>query len=80
MSKERYYEKKLENKKVINISVIENYLKDTNLSKNKFCKNYKFSISTLNNILKNNLNINIKAIFKLAKIINIKVSELFRKD
>ncbi len=72
--------KNLKNKKVINTCVIENYLKDNNLSKNKFCKNYNFSISTLNNILKNNLHINIKAIFKLAKIINIKVSELFRKD
>ena len=72
--------KNLKNKKVINTCVIENYLKDNNLSKNKFCKNYNFSISTLNNILKNNLHINIKVIFKLAKIINIKVSELFRKD
>lgn len=72
--------KNLKNKKVINTCIIENYLKDNDLSKNKFCKNYNFSISTLNNILKNNLHINIKAIFKLAKIINIKVSELFRKD
>ena len=72
--------KNLKNKKVINTCVIDNYLKDNNLSKNKFCKNYNFSISTLNNILKNNLHINIRAIIKLAKIINIKVSELFRKD
>lgn len=67
-------------KKVIKTQVIENYLINNKLSKAKFCEINNFSLSTLNNVLKNNLKIKISALFKLAKIMKVEVIDLLIKD
>ena len=67
-------------KKIIETQVIENYLIKNNLSKAKFCRLNNFSLSTLNNILKNNLHIKITELTKLARIMKVEVIELLIKD
>lgn len=62
--------------KPINIELIENYIKLNKLSKYQFCKNCKISISVLNKILNNQINIRIKALFKIAETLNINVADL----
>lgn len=67
-------------KKDIETQVIENYLKTNKLSKARFCKDNNFSLSTLNNLLKNNLNVSTDALIKLARIMKIRVRDLIIKD
>ena len=60
----------------IKIDLINNYLKERNLSKTQFCKLCKISYSTLTNIL-NGDNFRLIALFKIAKILNIEVYQIF---
>ncbi len=60
--------------------VIENYLKINRISKMKFCKLCGVSLYTLKKIMNNNLNYRIDALFKIAKVINIQVSQMFSED
>lgn len=61
----------------INKALIENYLKENNMCKTKFCKVCKISPATLNKILSGNLNFSITALFKIAKMLKIYVYQLF---
>ncbi len=61
----------------INIKLIENYIKEKNLTKIKFCKICKISLGTLNKIMTNNKNFSIVTLFKIAKILNIQIYQLF---
>lgn len=65
-------------KNEINVEVINNYIKENKLTKNKFCKTCKISLSTLNKILNNKENFRIIALFKIAKVLNIKFCEIFK--
>lgn len=60
----------------INTKLIEEYIKKNNLSKIKFCKQCKISYSTLLRIL-NNGDFKIIALFKIARVMNVKVYNLF---
>lgn len=60
----------------INIDKIKNFMEAHNLSKSKFCNLAKINISTFNNILYGN-NFRVRALFKIARIMNIQVYELF---
>ena len=57
--------------------LIENFIKENNLSKSKFCKMCKISQSTLNKIITNNENFRIIALFKIARVLKIQVFEMF---
>ena len=57
--------------------LIENFIKENNLSKSKFCKMCKISQSTLNKIMTNNENFKIIALFKIARVLKIQVFEMF---
>ncbi len=57
--------------------LIENFIKENNLSKSKFCKMCKISQSTLNKIMTNNENFRIIALFKIARFLKIQVFEMF---
>ena len=62
---------------LIKIELIENYIKNNKLNKKAFCKACKISLSTLNKILKNNFNFDATALFKIGKLINVQVCEMF---
>lgn len=60
--------------------IIENYLKAKKISKTKFCKLCGISLDTLKKIMMNQRNYRTNALFKIAKVINIQVYQMFRKD
>lgn len=64
-------------KNTIKVELIENFIKDNNLSKSKFCEMCKISQSTLNKIITNNENFRIIALFKIARVLKIQVFEMF---
>ena len=64
-------------KNTIKTELIENFIKENNLSKSKFCKMCKISQSTLNKIITNSENFKIIAIFKIARVLKIQVFEMF---
>lgn len=61
----------------IKTELIENFIKDNNLFKSKFCEMCKISQSTLNKIITNNENFRIIALFKIARVLKIQVFEMF---
>ena len=63
-------------KNTINTKLIEEYIKSNNLSKTEFCKQCNISYSTLMRIL-NNGDFYIIALFKIARVMNVKVHNLF---
>ena len=63
--------------KTIKTELIENYIKENNLSKSKFCKMCKISQSTLYKIMTNGENFRIIALFKIARVLKIQVFEMF---
>ena len=64
-------------KNTIKTELIENFIKDNNLSKSKFCKLCKISQSTLNKIMTNSKNFRIIALFKIARVLKIQVYQMF---
>lgn len=64
-------------KNTIKTELIENFIKDNNLSKSKFCEMCKISQSTLNKIMTNNENFRIISLFKIARFLKIQVFEMF---
>lgn len=64
-------------KNTIKTELIENFIKDNNLSKSKFCKMCKISQSTLNKIMTNSENFRIIALFKIARVLKIQVYQMF---
>lgn len=64
-------------KNTIKTELIENFIKENNLFKSKFCKMCKISQSTLNKIMTNSENFRIIALFKIARVLKIQVFEMF---
>ena len=64
-------------KNTIKTELIENFIKENNLSKSKFCKKCKISQSTLDKIMTNSENFRIIALFKIARVLKIQVFEMF---
>ena len=64
------------NGNIVNTEIIESYIKENNLSMNKFCKLCKISPSTYKRI-KNNRNFKLNALFKIAKILNVHICRMF---
>lgn len=64
-------------KNTIKTELIENFINDNNLSKSKFCNMCKISQSTLNKIMTNSENFRIIALFKIAKVLKIRVYQMF---
>ena len=64
-------------KNTIKSELIENFIKDNNLSKSKFCEMCKISQSTLNKIMTNSENFRIIALFKIARVLKIQVYQMF---
>ena len=64
-------------KNTIKTELIENFIKDNNLSKSKFCEMCRISQSTLDKIMTSNENFRIIALFKIARVLKIQVFEMF---
>ena len=61
----------------VKIELIKNFMLENRISKAKFCKMCKISPSTLNKILTNNDNFGIIALFKIARVVNVKIYQMF---
>lgn len=61
----------------VKIKLIENFIKEKHLTKSKFCKMCKIDLSTLNKIMADGENFRITALFKIAKVLNIHIYQLF---
>lgn len=64
-------------KNTIKTELIENSIKENNLSKSKFCEMCKISQSTLNKIMTSNEKFRIIALFKIARVLKIQVYQMF---
>ena len=64
-------------KNTIKTELIENFIKENNLSKSKLCKMCKISQSTLDKIMTSNENFRIIALFKIARVLKIQVYQMF---
>ena len=61
---------------LIKTELIENYLKENKLTKAQFCKICNISPSTFKRIMSNG-NFRINALFKVARVIEIKFYQIF---
>lgn len=64
-------------KNIINTKLIENFMKEKNLSKTQFCKLCKISPRTLEKIFNDEYDYDLRALFKTAKCMNLKIYQLF---
>lgn len=56
---------------------IRDYVLKNHLSKSEFCKRCSISTDTYDKIFKQDVNINITALFKIAREMNIRICDLF---
>ena len=66
----------MENK--INIELIEKYIKENNLSKTRFCQKCKIGLRTYEKMMNSSLEINLKVFVKVAKVMDIRLCEMFK--
>lgn len=64
-------------KDVIKTEIFENYMKEHNLTKSKFCKLCGISEQTFNKIISRQ-NFRVSALFKIARVIKVEVFEMFK--
>ena len=61
---------------MINTKLIDNFLKENNLSKTQFCKLCNISLQTLKNVYLSNNKISVKPIVKLALTMKVRLKDL----
>ncbi len=61
---------------LINIEIINTYIKENKLTKTGFCKKCKVGLSTFNKIISGK-NFNLIFLFRIAKTMKIGIAELF---
>ena len=61
----------------IKTEIIKNFMIENKISKTKFCRMCKISLSTLNKILNNDHKFRIIALFKIARVIKVQVYQMF---
>lgn len=64
-------------KNFIKKSLIEDYLKEKNLSRETFAKICRIPFKTLNNILSGRKSFYISDVFKISKVLEVDMTELF---
>ncbi len=64
---------------LIKAKVIDKFMKENKMSKSKFCKLCKISLSSFNKLMSGSLNFGIIILFKIAKMLKIEVYELFEE-
>lgn len=60
-----------------NTELIINYISERKITINEFCKRCKISHEVFTKILSNKFNFRLNALFKLAKVLNKNVCDLF---
>ena len=63
--------------KLIKTEIIESYMQGNNLSKTQFCKLCKISIGTLYRLLSNDINVELISFFRISKVIDIQIHQMF---
>ena len=66
-------------KNEVKTEIIKKFMIENKISKTAFCKMCKISYSTFKNIMANNDNFRILALFKIAKVIKIQVYQMFNE-
>lgn len=61
----------------INTDLIHEYMTKNGLCKKTFCKRCGISISTYDKVIKQQENLNIIALFKIARAMNLYIKDLF---
>ncbi|MDE5990498.1 MAG: helix-turn-helix domain-containing protein [Clostridia bacterium] len=61
----------------INVKLIEDYIKANNLTVTKFCRLCKISPNSLKK-LKNGEDCRVNIVFKIARVLDVKVSQMFK--
>lgn len=64
-------------KTIINTKLIENFMKEKNLSKTQFCKLCKITPRTPEKIFNDEYDYDLRALFKMAKLMDLKIYQLF---
>ena len=62
----------------INMELIEKYIKENNLSKTQFCQKCKIGLRSYEKLMNNNLEIDLRVFVKVAKVMNIRLCEMFK--
>ena len=61
---------------IIKCEAIEKFMKDKKLCKTKFCKLCRVQYRTFKKIMSNDLHFRVKALFRIAKFMNVEVVDL----
>ncbi|MDE7454886.1 MAG: helix-turn-helix transcriptional regulator [Clostridia bacterium] len=64
---------------IIDTNLIEEYMIKNNMSKKEFCARCKISTHTFDKICKQQTDYNIIALFKIARLMNLHIKDLFVK-
>lgn len=67
-------------KKIFKTEIIDQYLKNNNLSQQEFCLKCEIPLSSLKKILVHNLDFETIHIFKVARFLELHIKELFVKQ
>jgi len=63
---------------LIKTELIEDFLKEKEWSKTKFCRQCKISYKTFQKIMSNDYNFDVRALFRVCKIIGVEVYKIFK--
>ena len=63
-------------KNVVNVEIIENSMKENNLTIEEFCRKCKINVTDLEKIMTNDLSLELDVILKIAKAVGIKPAQL----
>ena len=63
--------------KIIKTEIMEAFIKEKGYSKREFCKRCKISYSTLQKMMVQDCSFHIRALFKIAREMGIRVCDLF---
>lgn len=66
-------------KEIIKTELIDQFIKEQGLTRTRFCKLCKMSYGTFVKIRRGECNVKMNAIFRMARVMRIKVHELFKK-
>lgn len=64
---------------MIKTEIIEHYITENKISKTEFCKRCRIGTQTLKKIYNNDDNFEIIALFKIARIIGVRICDLFNE-
>ena len=60
----------------VNVGIIENFMREKGINKTEFCKLCGISTRVLCKIYANKISVNVKILFRIARVLNIGIYEL----